>query len=149
MSIISQRLVANTNTQDVTLILKDSGFVLTSSPAQVDGQDRIIDIGTGKVEGDVIVKVTDIEVDSGNELYGIICQFSNDGTFASGVTSPLTLFAGVPNPIPGDITLGVGNYTLPFVNVFGDVHYRYMRQYTFILGAVVSGINYTSYIVYK
>lgn len=146
MTIDNERPVSNTQIFDTLLELKDSGLVAASGPAQVSGSDKILDLGLGKVKGNVIIDVSAIEVASGDEVYGLIAQFTNSATAASELVSGniLELGADVSNIRSADSD--VGRYELPFTNVINGTHYRYMRLYNRVSGTVASGINYKAFV---
>jgi hypothetical protein len=68
--------VRKSYTYDEDLLL-DDGVALTSSEAgKVDSAAKIIDLGTGVVEGDIVVDVAALDVDTGNEIVKIGSQIS-------------------------------------------------------------------------
>lgn len=72
-------------TFDSTLVLKDAGLVAASAAATVSSAAKILDLGSGGVECDVIVDVTACEVASQDESYRIAVQISDDAAFADDV----------------------------------------------------------------
>ncbi|RTL04577.1 hypothetical protein EKK58_10280 [Candidatus Dependentiae bacterium] len=147
MSIDSERPISNGAIFDAALQLKDAGLVAASAAAQVGGQAKIVDIGKGRAEGDIIIDATAVEVDSSNELYTIIAEFSNSASFASGIVPGAMLYLGHATGIPGggDQNQVEGRYKLPFTNVINDVHYEYMRLYTLVAGTIATGVNYSAF----
>lgn len=148
MSIRSESPKSNTRTYDTLLQLKDAGLVASSAAAQVSSSDKIIDLGSGRVKGDIIIDATAVEVDTGNELYTIIAEFSDSSSFASGIVPGAMTYLGDAAAIPGggDTDKGVGRYVLPFTNVINDTQYRYMRLYTLVAGTIATGVNYSAFI---
>lgn len=67
---------------DANLVLKDAGLVAASAAATVSSAAKIIDLGEGGVECDVIVDVSACEVASEDEGYRIAVQISSDALFA-------------------------------------------------------------------
>lgn len=148
MTIDNERPVSNTKIFDTLLELKDAGLVASSAAAQVGGSNKIIDLGLGRVNGEIVIDATAVEVASGDELYTIIAEFSNSSSFASGIVPGAMEYLGDAAAIPGggDTDKGVGRYTLGFTNVIADTHYRYMRLYTVVAGTIATGVNYSAFI---
>lgn len=148
MSINSERPINHDRIFDTELELKDAGLVASSAAAQVDGSNKIIDLGLGRVKADVVIDATAVEFDNNDELYTIIAEFSNSATFASGIVSGQSIALGAAGAAPGgaDTLLEIGRYELPFTNIINDTHYRYMRLYTVVAGTVATGINYNAFI---
>ena len=61
---------------DYSHILKDAGLFAASAAGQVDSEDKIVNVGAGRLEGKMVVDVTAIEIDCDNELYTISLQGS-------------------------------------------------------------------------
>ena len=148
MTINLERPKSNQRTFDTLLVLKDAGLVASSAAAQVASAARIVDLGLGRVEADVLIDATAVEVDSSNELFTITCEFSNSSTFASVIATGAMQYLGHATAIPGggDINQVAGRYQIPFVNVINGTHYRYMRLFTLVAGTVGTGVNYSAYI---
>lgn len=148
MTIRSESPISNGYTYDTLLQLKDAGLVAASAAATVSASAKVINLGTGRVKGDVVIDATAVEVDTGNELFTVICEFSNSPTFASGIVPGSMQYLGDAAGIPGggDTDLGVGRYVLPFTNVINGTHYQYMRLYTVVAGTIASGVNYSAFI---
>ncbi len=139
-------------TYDVDLELKDAGVVSASAAAQVDAAAKILDLGTGSVEADIIIDVTAMEVASDDEKYIIHAEVSSSATFASDIYAVVSLILGSAGTaewdnIPGDADMYIGRYVLPFRNeIVNGVPKRYLRLYTEISGTIATGINYTAYL---
>lgn len=136
-----------TKTYDDLLELKDAGLIAASGACEVDSAAQILDIGSGNVEGDIVIDVSACEVDSGNEHYVIGAQVSSSATFASDVYELTALDLGDAAVLSGDIDMGIGRYILPFQNSIGDgTAKRYMRLYVTVAGTIATGINFTAYL---
>ena len=139
-----------TKTFDSLLELKDAGLVASSAAAQVDGSPKIVDLGSGDLEGDIIIDVSACEVGDSNEMYIVGAQISSTADFASDIYEICSLKLGHATPLPGDTTMGIGRYILGFQNRIGSgTAKRYLRLYTTVSGTVGSGINYTAYLAKK
>lgn len=140
---------------DADLEFKDAGLVAASAAATVDSVARVVDVGTGFFEGEMVIDVTAIEVDSSNELYSIAIQGSNDSGFSAGTEVELcALNLGDSSVTLSDTDNIVGRYTLPFNNQQGisttlppGTQWRYLRIFTTVAGTVATGINYTAFAV--
>lgn len=148
MTIRTESPLANGQMFDTLLQLKDAGLVASSAAAQVGGSAKIVNLGLGAVEADVILDATAVEVASGDELFTVICEFSNSATFASGIVPGSMQYLGDAAAIPGggDTDNGAGRYKLPFTNVINGTHYQYMRLYTLVAGTIATGVNYSAFI---
>ena len=139
-----------TKTYDDLLELKDAGLVAASAAATVSSSAKIIDLGAGDYEGDIVIDVSACEVASGNELYIVGAQVSSSATFASDIYEVTSIKLGDAAVLPGDVDMGVGRYILPFQNrIANGVAKRYMRIYTTVSGTIATGINYTAYMAKK
>lgn len=138
-------------TYDVELELKDAGAVTASAAAQVDSAAQILDLGTGTVEGDIIIDVSAMTVASDDEKYIIHAEVSSSSTFVSDIYAVQSLILGSCGTaewdnIPGDVDMYIGRYVLPFRNeIVNGAPKRYMRLYTEVSGTTPS-INYTAYL---
>jgi hypothetical protein len=142
-------------TFDANLQLKDAGLVASSAAATVDSAAQVLDVGTGFFEGEIVIDVTAIEVDTGNELYSIALEGSSDSGFSSGTEVELCMLRLGDSSVTGsDVDNVVGRYTLPFNNrqpsgtAFSEgYNWRYLRLYTTVAGTIATGINYSAFIV--
>lgn len=134
---------------DATLQLKDAGLVAASAAAQVAAAAQVINLG-GAVPflGVVVIDVTAIEVDTGDETYEIILEGSNSPTFAGTAAQILGVMKlGHLTPLASGLNTSViGRYEMPFVNVQADIVYQYLRLFTRVVGTIATGINYKAYI---
>jgi hypothetical protein len=131
-------------TFDLDLILHD-GVALTASAAgnvttaigDVDAGARIIDLGSGLVEGDIICDVSSLDVDTDNEMVTIGVQISDDSDFSSTFWQVSSLQIGDEAVVAGDQAMTTGRYVIPFNNMIADgVNKRYLRLYFTIVGTL-------------
>ena len=135
-------------TFDAELEFKDAGLVAADDAAQVDGADKIIDLGSDSAcfTGVMVIDVSAIEIASNDEKYTIIVQGSNSATFASGIENLAEITLGATEVRPGGaIDSTVGRYELAFVNEQDGQKYRYLRVFTDVTGTIASGINFTAW----
>lgn len=129
---------------DITLSMKDAGLVAASATATVGGAAKIANVGNGRVDGEMVIDVTAIEVASNDELYSVAIQGSTSASFASGIEELAVVNLGAAEVIGGDSDSTVGRYEIPFSNVKAGVTYPYLRVYTTVAGTVATGINYVA-----
>ena len=133
-------------TFDKNLQLKDAGLVAASAAAQVGGVATVRDLGTGRVDARAIIDISAIEIATGDEAYRLRVQGSNDITFATGVVTLAERQVGNAAVTGNSAADTVGRYEVPFTNDVNGVRYRYVRQFTTVVGTIATGINYTSFI---
>lgn len=135
-----------TYTFDANLEFKDAGLIAADDNAQVDGVDKIVDVGAAKFSGDMVIDVTAIEVASGDERYDIQVQGSTSATFASAYEQLASLALGDSSVVGGDADSVVGRYVLPFNNLAENgTPYRYLRVTIDVAGTIATGINFTAF----
>lgn len=78
-------MARRTGTFDSTLVLKDAGLVAASAAATVSSAAKVIDLGSGIVEADVMIDVTACEVASRDESYRIGVQISDTSDFSDDI----------------------------------------------------------------
>lgn len=133
-------------TFDALLEFKDAGLVAADAAATVDSVAKIVDVGEGLFEGDMIVDVSAIEIASNDERYEIQVQLSDSSSFASGVVGGATLVLGALEILIGtDTDSTTGRYILPFRNEVNGVWYRYARLYVNVTGTIATGINFIAW----
>jgi hypothetical protein len=136
-------------TLDANLLFKDAGLVAASAAAQVSSAAKVVDLGTGLFKGCMILDVSAIEVDTGDELYGICVQLSTDGNFTDNSTSCVAAKVDLGHATP--LLLGAtdtkGRFKLYFDNERNGTYFRYARVYTVVAGTIATGINYSAYCV--
>lgn len=137
-------------TRDDLLELKDAGLVAASAAAQVDSEAKVLDLGDGYVEGNIVIDVSALEIDNNDEIYDIVAQLSSDADFGTAGNivdrCALNLSAKEVKRTDCDRDDTTGRYILPFNNDFGGTLYRYLRIYTVVDGTVAGGggINFTA-----
>lgn len=135
---------------DVDLELSDGGLVAASAAAEVDSAAQIIDLGSAKVEFDVMIDATAVEVASGDERYDIEVQVSSKADFASDIHTVQCKTLGDAATLIGDVDQGVGRYVLPCNNlIVNEAPKRYLRLYTVVAGTIATGVNYTAWATKK
>lgn len=131
---------------DVEHIMKDSGLVAASAAAQVDGADKIVDLGNGMVEGTLVVDVTAIEIATGDEAYRISLQGSSKADFADTIEELASVELGAAAVLAGDQDSTTGLYQVPFRTEKNGTVWPYVRVYTEVVGTVTTGINFSAYL---
>ena len=136
----------NFTLDDSGLTIKAAGLVGASAGGSV-----IADLGEGFVEGNILIDVTALEVDTGDESYDIILQLSPDSDFGTDTNIVekvgINLADATQKRSDANADDVVGRYVIPFNNLYGTSYYRYARIYTVVGGTVVTGINYSARIV--
>lgn len=136
-------------TLDDDLQLKDAGLVDASAAATVSSSARVLDMGAGEVEGDVLIDVSALEIASNDEAYTIVVQGSPDSAFTAATSVELChLHLGaaetkLTDTNQDDVT---GRYVLKVQNTYAGTTYRYLRLYTVVAGTIATGINYTAWL---
>ena len=110
---------------DSALVLEDgTAGAKSSSPFSYS---TILDVGTGRIEGDCVLDIAALDITSNDELYRFVVQGSDSATFA-GVEEELgTLVIGAKEVTESDNDSLPGRYFIPFDNVKGSSVYRYIR----------------------
>lgn len=128
-------------TYDHAHLMKDAGAVTAAAAAQVGGEDRVLDLGAGRIDGRVIVDVSALTV-STDERYDIELQLLNvDNEVVIGATLVLGEAAAAGNQedsVPG-------RYELHVTNEVNGVIYPKARLFTRAAGTAES-INYTAFL---
>lgn len=138
-----------TKTYDHSLLLDDGGSITSSEAGEVAGSARILDLGAGYVYGDIIIDVTELDVDSSNEIITMGVQISSSATFASDYYQVASLAIGHATALVGDTNMTTGRYVVPFNNMIKDgTAKRYLRMY-WTVGGTVAGFAATAYLSLK
>ena len=132
-------------TFDSLLELKDAGAVTADAAAQVDGADKIIDLGAARVDGVVVITVSAIDITTGDEAYVLKLQGSSSSSFASGIVNLAQIHMGDSSVTGASADTGTGVWELPFTNEQDGSTLQYIRMYTDVVGTTPS-INYTAWI---
>lgn len=136
---------------DPALWLKYAGLVTSSAKSSLT-----VDVGAGKVLGEIVLDVTALELTDGGEPpeyygYDIWLQASPDALFdtPSNIVNVgcilslqgagLQYGTSLHNPV-------TGSYRVPFTNEFCGTVYRYLRLYIVVNAAAVpaTGINFVA-----
>lgn len=127
-------------TYDDDLKLKAAGLVAAS----VDGS--IIDLGEGLVDGFIVIDVTAVEIESGNEIYTISLEGSSVAAMSSGsVCLAKKVFGNLVVPMDAALSAS-GRYVIPFRNEEGGSTFRYVRLSTLVAGTIATGINFSAFL---
>ncbi len=136
----------STGTFDASLEFKDAGLVAATAAAQVDGANKIVDLGEARWEGTMYFDVSAVEIASNDELFTVAIQGSDSSTFASGIENLAMIDFGATEVRKGGaIDSTTGRYELGFSNVQDGVTYRYCRVHTTVAGTIATGINFTAW----
>jgi hypothetical protein len=134
-------------TYDHATLLKDAGLVATSAAATVASSARQLDLGPARIDGRVIVDISAVEIDTGNEKYEIEAQVSNTSGFGAGIVITGLLKLGHSSVSNESASSGAGRRELHITNEVNGVTYRYLRLFTRVGGTVATGINYSAFFV--
>lgn len=134
---------------DSSLILKDAGLVAASAAGTVGGVAQILDVGEGRIDGEMVVDVTAIEIASNDELYSIALQGSDVADFTTGspkVEELAVLNLGANEVLSGNQDSATGRYVVPFSNLKLEAYFPYLRLYSTCAGSVATGINFSAFL---
>ena len=127
-------------------IMKDAGLVAASAAATVDSEAKIVNLGAGMVEGNLVVDVTAIEIASNDEGYRISLQGSSSATFADTIEELASVELGAAEVLGGDQDSTTGRYVVPFRTEKNGTVWPYVRVYCEVVGTIATGINYSAYL---
>ena len=134
-------------TVDTLLQLHDGVAALTASGVGVvGGSNKIIDLGSGRVNAIAQIDISAIDTVTGDELYNIFIEGSNSSSFASGVVPLANLNVGGATANQGTAAETAGRFELPFTNERNGVTYRYLRVNVIIAGTTPS-LTFVAYVV--
>ena len=129
-------------TYDHDLRLKDAGNVAASAAG-----GRVLDLGgpsqkaggnePSRVDGCVVLDVTEINVGDGDELYLISIQYSDSADFSGTIVQGQAMQLGGPAVLPK----AAGRYEFGITNELNGKCYRYARLFTSVAGTT-PGINF-------
>lgn len=127
-------------TYDNALLLKAAGLLAASA----DG--TILDLGSGFVEGAVVIDLSACEIATGDEIYTVSLEGSNVAAMTSGsVCLGKKVFGNLVVPMDAALSAS-GRYVIPFRNEENGTLYRYVRLSTLVAGTVATGINFSAFI---
>lgn len=128
-------------TYDNDLLLRASA----SLTASADG--TIIDLGTGMVDGFLVIDLVSAEVATGNEIYTVSLEGSAVAAMTSGsVCLAKKVFGNLVVPMDAALSTA-GRYVIPFRNEEGGTTFRYVRLSTLVAGTIDStGIVFGAFI---
>lgn len=128
-------------TYDDDLSLKSVGLVGSTTT-----EATILDLGSGLVDGHLVLDVSAVEVASTDEIYLIVLEGSTVEGMASGSVSLATIEMGNATA-PADADTGTGRFAVPFRNEQNGTIYPFVRIYTEVAGTIDSGgINFAAFI---
>lgn len=129
---------------DESLVMKDAGLVAASAAATVDSEAKIVNLGAGLVEGNMVIDVTAIEIASNDEGYRISLQGSSESDFGDTIEELASVELGAAEVLNGDQDSTVGRYQVPFRTERNGTIWPYVRVYTEVVGTIATGINFTA-----
>lgn len=131
MNIYSQRIF------DAALLLRAAGAAITATEVGA----TILDLGTGLVEGDLVLDVTALDTVTGDESYQFILEGSPDANFGTAanikVMAELRVGGATGNAPNGSADVP-GRFLINFRNERNGTTYRYVRLRTIIAGTTPS-----------
>jgi hypothetical protein len=130
-------------TYDDALSLKDAGLVAATTT-----ETTILDLGSGLVDGYLVLDVSAIEIATGDEKYTVHLEGSNVSSMSSGSVTLANIPLGIKTD-PADATTSTGRFVVPFRNEQNGTTYRYVRIYTLVAGTIATGINFSAFIAHR
>lgn len=143
---------------DVNLVLSDNSVTYTATGySQANGADGVLDLGgnqfvtplqQARMDGVLVIDVTQIDIASANETYRLSLVGSNDPNFGAGTVVELTsmqLGKGASLGITNGKDSTVGRYEQPFSSEQANVKYEYVKLQNIISGTTPS-ISYSAFI---
>lgn len=135
-------------TFDYNLLLKDAGLVAATANAQVAGSDRFVDLGTGRVDGRIIIDFAAVETDTGDEKYEILARVSSSPTHITDVWVAGEIRVGHSSTSLETVTTtATGRRELAFTNEINGVCYQWLNLKTIVAGTIATGVNYKASLV--
>ena len=125
-------------TFDALLQLRDAVAMTASGAMQVGGSNKIVDLGAGLVEGNLVLDVSAIDVSSTDESYTVYLEGSNASDFSSGIVPLVAKPLGIAVANVRSAASGTGRHVIPFTNEENGTVYRYVRGYVVIAGTTPS-----------
>lgn len=135
-------------TYDASLLMKAAALVAATANGSL-----ILDVGTGLLDAELVIDVTALETDTGDESYEIIVQGSPDAAFgtAGNIKSLASITIGDSGSTRGTLIGNgaddaVGRFVLPFRNERNGTTFQYIRVRTVVVGTIATGINYSAFV---
>ena len=125
---------------DNSLLLKAAGLVASTTT-----ESTILDIGSGLVDGYIVLDVSAVETATGDEKYTVHLEGSNVAAMTSGSVTLANIPLGNLTA-PADAATATGRFVVPFRNEQNGTTYRYVRIYTLVAGTIATGINFSAFI---
>ena len=140
--------VRRSKTFDIDLYVHDGTALTASASGTVDSAAVVIDLGSGFVDADLILDVSALDVDDGDE--NVLVQIMMSDTEIATEKYCQTQFQiGDSAAIAGDVDRTTGRYVIPFNNLIEDgTNKRYMHLY-FTLAGTFTAFTATGYIAKK
>jgi len=148
--------MTRTYLKDANLEFQDTATIAADVVGKVAAVAKIIDFGGAhNVSGDLVIRVTAMEIASSDEQYDVVLQGSSSATFASDINT-LGRYTMGAKEVLGVASIGVvdkdgatGTHVMPFhnhlVNEDGDQQsFRYLRVVHDVTGTIATGITYES-----
>lgn len=133
-------------TFDADLELHDGAAATTAAQnGQVDGAARVIDVGTGRVFGNLVIDIQAIKTSVGDEKYRLLLQGAvTDPAFGSELGNMVIVELGHNSVIDEDATTTAGTrIVVPFTNAIGDRLYSQVR-FRVVPSGTAPSITYTA-----
>jgi hypothetical protein len=118
----------------------DNALLVRAAAANIVATETgslIVDLGTGLVEGYLVLDITAMDATTGDEAYTFMLEGSPDAAF--GTAGNITVLAmqrtgGATGATPLGTADSVGRFAVPFRNERNGTTYRYVRLYTLLAG---------------
>jgi hypothetical protein len=135
-------------TFDIDLYVHDGTALTASASGTVDSAAVVLDLGSGFVDADLILDVSALDVDTGNE--SVIVQIMlSDTEIATEKYCQTQFQIGDAAAIPGDVDRTTGRYIIPFNNIIeSGLCKRFMHLY-FTIAGTVAAFTATGYVTKK
>jgi hypothetical protein len=103
-------------------------------------------LGTGIVDGFLVIDLSACEIATGDEIYTVSIEGSNVALMTSGsVCLGKKVFGNLVVPMDAALSTA-GRYVIPFRNEEGGTIFQYARLSTLIAGTIATGINFAAFI---
>jgi len=124
-----------------------SGAFTVSAAGAIGATAQILNLGAGKVHGEMVVDVSAIEIASNSEYYHLALQGSTESAFGGTYTALAELKLGAKEVLDGDQDSAVGRYRVPFCTEMPDgTVYPYVRIYAALGGSISTGITFSAHL---